>query len=253
MACMQNYGVLLDSLEALVLGRRPAPPGEAAAAGPAPSSEPVGGSGAQAVAAHQGGSHGGQEGAAGAGGGDGVGRAQASAAASGVQGGEAAPRCFVCFRVRQYKEQSFEEQARGRGFSVSAVPVDALHEEFRCGGWRLIELGVGGAVRGPSCCKPGARWSLPVTGDVRPWPMVEQAAGARGHSSVSLHHHAAGNAQVPLHLGSLQSVQPRQSPDASSAPAPLPLGCRVQACMVAASACCPAAGASSCSCSVASN
>lgn len=153
--CMQNYGVLLDSLAELVLGRQPAP-AATAAAGAAPSSEPVGGSGAQSVQAHQGSSHGGQECTTSAASAAGLEQARASAPGLRMHGEAAAPRCFICFRFRQYKEQSFEEQAQRRGFGVSAVPVDALHEEFRCGGWRLIELGAGGAVPAPSCCKPEA-------------------------------------------------------------------------------------------------
>jgi hypothetical protein len=59
--------------------------------------------------------------------------------------GEAAPQpppppVYICYRVRRYKEQSFEARAAAAGFTVTDVPASELHKDYSCGGWRLIVL-----------------------------------------------------------------------------------------------------------------
>lgn len=49
-------------------------------------------------------------------------------------------RCYICYRVRKYGEHVFESKAQQCGFDVKAVPIEQLHPDYRCGGYRLIEL-----------------------------------------------------------------------------------------------------------------
>ena len=50
------------------------------------------------------------------------------------------PPVYICYCVRRYAESSFETKAAAAGFSVCAVPVDELHKDYQCGGYRLIRL-----------------------------------------------------------------------------------------------------------------
>jgi SAM-dependent methyltransferase len=50
------------------------------------------------------------------------------------------PPVFICFRVRKYRESTFEAKAAAAGFDVAEVAVSELHGDYRCGGYRLITL-----------------------------------------------------------------------------------------------------------------
>lgn len=50
------------------------------------------------------------------------------------------PPAYLCYRLRKYREGSFEAKARAAGFEVSEVPVAELHPDYRCGGYRLVKL-----------------------------------------------------------------------------------------------------------------
>lgn len=54
--------------------------------------------------------------------------------------GRPPPPVYICYRLRRYAEHSFEAQASACGFSVTEVPVDQLHKDYQCGGYRLIRL-----------------------------------------------------------------------------------------------------------------
>lgn len=48
--------------------------------------------------------------------------------------------CACACRVRRYGEHSFESKAEKYGFDVAAIPGENLHADYRCGGYRLIQL-----------------------------------------------------------------------------------------------------------------
>eukprot|EP00879_Flechtneria_rotunda_P023170 GHRR01024496.1.p1 GENE.GHRR01024496.1~~GHRR01024496.1.p1 ORF type:complete len:304 (+),score=106.79 GHRR01024496.1:607-1518(+) len=50
------------------------------------------------------------------------------------------PPVYICYRVRCYGEHRFEAKAAKQGFGVSAVPLEELHPDYNCGGYRLICL-----------------------------------------------------------------------------------------------------------------
>jgi hypothetical protein len=52
----------------------------------------------------------------------------------------ASPPIYMCYRFRKYDERGFEARAEAAGFDVTAVPVEELHADYQCGGYRIIRL-----------------------------------------------------------------------------------------------------------------
>jgi hypothetical protein len=50
------------------------------------------------------------------------------------------PPIYMCYRFRKYDERGFEARAEAAGFAVTAVPVEELHADYQCGGYRIIRL-----------------------------------------------------------------------------------------------------------------
>eukprot|EP00775_Hariotina_reticulata_P007133 gene7133-7348_t len=50
------------------------------------------------------------------------------------------PLVCIAYRVRRYGEHGFESKAKQCGFEVSVVPIEELHADYQCGGYRVIQL-----------------------------------------------------------------------------------------------------------------
>ncbi|WIA10457.1 hypothetical protein OEZ85_010648 [Tetradesmus obliquus] len=65
---------------------------------------------------------------------------QPASSSSSSSSSSASPPIYMCYRFRKYDERGFEARAEAAGFAVTAVPVEELHADYQCGGYRVIRL-----------------------------------------------------------------------------------------------------------------